>query len=62
METTLSKTMKTAAWVGLSAFLGFVVTALQGDTSLLRGTEYAPFINVALVMVKNLIDSRVPNI
>lgn len=58
-HTTIGKTLKVAAYVGISAVIAYLVTAVQGDAELFG--PYTAAINVALVFVKNLIDANTPN-
>ena len=61
MQTTLAKTLKTLAWVIISAVVTYVIKVVAG----LDWGQYAmmqPLVNTALVAVKNLADRNVPNL
>lgn len=61
MQTALGKTIKTLAWVAVSAVVTYVIKVVAD----LDWGQYAvaqPLVNTALVALKNLADRNVPNI
>lgn len=58
--TTVGKTVKTAVYIGVSAVLTFLITAVDGNAQLFN--QYTPFVNLGLVALKNLFDSKVDNL
>ncbi len=59
MDTTRGKTLKVAIYVGISALLGYLITALTDQPELWGG--YSALVNIVLVAVKNLIDKNIVN-
>lgn len=60
-KTAVGKTVKTLAWVAVSAVVTYVVKLVAG----LDWGQYAvlqPLVNTALVAIKNLADRNVPNL
>lgn len=60
-NTTLGKTLKTLAWVAVSAVVAYAIKLVAG----LDWGQYAalqPLVNTVLVAVKNLADRNVPNL
>jgi hypothetical protein len=60
-NTTLGKTLKTLAWVAVSAVVTYAVKLVAG----LDWGQYAvlqPLVNTVLVALKNLADRNVPNL
>lgn len=61
MQTALGKTIKTLAWVVVSAIVTYAIKVVAD----LDWGQYAvaqPLVNTALVALKNLADRNVPNI
>lgn len=61
LKTNVGKTLVAAAYIAVSAVLGFLVTAVQGQPELFG--VYTPFINVVLVfLAKTFADKNTKNV
>ena len=61
-QTTAGKTLKVAAWSGVSAVLAVVIAGIA-DWNLPADIVWLlPVVNTVLVALKNLVDSKVPNL
>lgn len=58
-DTTIGKASKAAAYLAVSAVLGYGVSVLADDPEVFGIAT--PIINVVLVALKNAIDPKVPN-
>lgn len=61
LDTTRGKTLKVAVYVAVSAAIGYLITVISNDASVVGGIAIAGVVNIILVAVKNLIDKNVPN-
>lgn len=59
-DTTVGKTFKVALYLGLSAVVGYLYTAAQGNPELFG--QYTVYANLVLVFLKNLLDANTKNL